>query len=149
MHILDGKIQTNTNHSNFMTMSGILASSVQPYVIDFSEPTIRTKSEDLLDLKDLANYCEVEPHNTKNQEFLGHGNSLFLAIARAIILTANFHDEPHSILSKKTNKSTKMNHILMSSDVYLQEILRKTLCLHWLRNLDTEKFELKYSKYEF
>lgn len=42
----------------------------------------------------------------------------------------------------------------MSSDVYLQEILRKTLCLHWLRNLDTEKFELKYYKdfinvYEF
>ncbi len=96
-------------------------------------------------------YFVVEPEVSKQLELLGCENSLYLAVARAILFAFHFDINQkknestfcNSIFSKEIDNSKK--HFQFNSDMALQEFLREQLCLHWLKSVKSFT-KSKYSK---
>jgi len=93
-------------------------------------------------------YIEVSPEHTKQMERMGSENSLFLAIARSLLYNIHFVDEKHeSFLCNLFIDDDKRQKLKFDSDLSLQELLRKKLCLYWLSFVNDGKFKPDNCKY--
>lgn len=96
-------------------------------------------------------YFIIEPDHTKQLELQGANNSLFLSIARCILFKIHFVDKKYEFLLR----NAFLNDVLpikasfsFDSDMVLQELLRKKLCLYWLSHVVNGEFKsnCKYKK---
>ncbi len=86
------------------------------------------------------NFYVLEPEHTESQDLAASDNSLFISVSRSLIYNIKFQGLRSQLLSSESE-----DHFC---DLYLQEILRRKLCLYWLEILATENAELriKYSR---
>ena len=94
---------------------------------------------------DYDDYLEVLPYKTSLLEYNGAENSLFLAIARSLLYNINFVER--DILNKICLDNSNEN-LKLGSDLNLQQVLRKHLCMYWLSNVKNGvlKHDSKYSR---
>ena len=97
-----------------------------------------------LDSKVFGEYFVVEPEHTLKLEQLGSDNSLFLAIARAFLFKIHFEDKLFELVLRNcltlNDDNGCIEPIQFDSDVELQEIIRKRLCLHWMNSIQQKTF---------
>ena len=93
-------------------------------------------------------YIEVSPEHSKQMERLGSENSLFLALARSLLYRVYFVDETYVSHLNCLFFDEERPKFKFDSDVDLQELLRKKLCLFWLSFVNDGKFKsnCKYKK---
>jgi hypothetical protein len=97
-------------------------------------------------------YFIIEPEHTKQLELQGANNSLFLSIARCIIFKIHFVDKKYEFLLRNAFLNdvlpAKPTTFSFDSDMVLQELLRKKLCLYWLSHVVNGEFKsnCKYKK---
>lgn len=80
----------------------------------------------------VDDYFLVEPEHTHSMELSGSDNCLFLALARSFLSKFYFENKKYEFIIRLfcfNNINSKYN---LNSDVNLQQILRKKLCLYWL-----------------
>ena len=98
----------------------------------------------------FSDYFVVSFESTRHLEQAGSDNSLFLLMARAILYRLNFIDENYaSFLRCQLFHGLISDDYRFDSDMSLQELVRKRLCLHWLSRVRNGRFvheECKYSK---
>jgi hypothetical protein len=96
-------------------------------------------------------YFLIEPEHTKQLELQGSSNSLFLSLARCILFKIHFFDKKYEFLLR----NAFLHDVLpakaafsFDSDMVLQELLRKKLCLYWLSHVADGEFKsnCKYKK---
>ena len=97
----------------------------------------------------LSDYIEVIPEHTKQMEKQATDNSLFLAVARSLLFKVYFVDKNYEKFLKIFcfDAETQREGITLDSDLALQEILRKKLCLYWLGFVVEGAFQSANCKY--
>ncbi len=154
------------NNRSYNSPSSLLNSSSDTlnYILqyNFKEPNDASVLEDLTRLKIEAlhdepkttsqlfqDYFIVQPELALKMEEAGAGNSLFLAIARALLYKLYYRD--HNF--EPTMRSVYFSDIDLiasfkfDSDLALQEVIRKKLCLFWLSSLKAQN-SLNHTKYK-
>lgn len=144
---------STSTKNNSPILSAILNASVDilPYVLqyNFSGPPGRDyfKENQAKLLDGVASspepsccpddYFPVEPGHTQLQEKLGSENSLFLAIARSLLFKMEFEKRNYECALRDVYFSDVdfIAHFNFDSDLALQEVLRKKLCLFWMNNV--------------
>lgn len=107
---------------------------------------------DLMPSTCFDDYFEVQTQlNAKQLESYGLHNSLFLAVARSLLYKIYFVDRKYKYLIKAAyaNCMDELDvEFKFDSDMKLQEILRKSLCVYWLGFVHNGEFvnECKYSR---
>ena len=93
-------------------------------------------------------YFIVQPEQGIRMEEAGADNSLFLAIARALLYKLYFRDHTfeHTMRTVYFSDLDLIERFRFDSDLALQEIIRKKLCLFWLKSLKTPN-SLNHTKY--
>lgn len=156
---------SNNNHSQNSSPSSILNSSsdilsnLLQYNSQCPSSKLTDNSTQLRMIENLHNepknpsqlfhdYFIVQPEQGIRMEEAGAGNSLFLAIARALLYKLYFRDHTfeHTMRTVYFSDLDLMERFRFDSDLALQEILRKKLCLFWLKSLKTPN-SLKHTKY--
>jgi hypothetical protein len=95
-----------------------------------------------------TDYIEVSPEHTKQMERMAPDNSLFLAIARSLLFKVHFVDKRYQIyLRRFCLDGDERRNLTFDSDLGLQELLRKKLCLYWLSFVSDGKFKQENCKY--
>ncbi len=122
-----GDLKKRPSSRNSPLLADLLCSSLQHYEIIHSE-------------KPMPKFYALEPTHTKHQDLATAGNSLFIAVARSLIY-----------MLKLGGKRCKFLGIEWKDDIcdlYLQEILRRKLCLYWLDILarDSREIKTEYSR---
>jgi hypothetical protein len=115
---------------------------------------LSNESTNIVDLNKISNkfddYFCVESENTLKLEELGSQNSLFLALARCFLYKIYFEDFNYEYVLRNAylKNISFIQSFQFDSDMALQEIIRKKLCLHWLENAyNINKFNCtKYSR---
>ena len=95
----------------------------------FEQPKVSERLED---------YYRIEPEHAKHFEELGSENSLFLAVARAILYKMYFEDLNYRFIIKHIYFKT--DEIKLDSDNHLQRLIRKKLCTFWLSKVQSNLF---------
>ena len=93
-------------------------------------------------------YASIVPEWTRRVEVLAADNSLFLSVARALLYKIYFVDRKYEFLLRCVYLSEVSDEFTFDSDLALQELLRKNLCIYWLSNVVAGEFvpHCKYSK---
>lgn len=111
---------------------------------------IESEFEISLNQKD---YYEVDVSKTRKLEVYGCENSLFLALARSILYKVHYIDQKyaHIIKTVYAHCFQEPSAVKFNSDMKLQELLRKSLCIHWLGFVYNGEFKTacKYSRYYY
>jgi len=95
-----------------------------------------------------TDYIEVSPEHTKQMERMAPDNSLFLAIARSLLYKVHFVDKRYqAYLRRFCFDGDERRNLTFDSDLGLQELLRKKLCLYWLSFVSDGKFKQENCKY--
>ncbi len=129
----------------------------QPTIIKFDDHETKSNEEPKQELKatakssdDYFNYSEaalsyrfqdyyqIEPEHTRCFEEQGDDNSLFLAISRALLYKLHFENKNYVHLFRHVYFS-EMNFNI-HSDVQIQKLIRKKLCIYWLKKIQNGNF---------
>ena len=97
----------------------------------------------------INDYFNVTFQSTRQLEASGADNALFLLLARAILYKLNFTDPTYQrFLRMKVFYRLVRKDYRFDSDVQLQQLIRKRLCLHWLSFVIDGKLKhnCKYSR---
>jgi hypothetical protein len=96
----------------------------------------------------LEDYYKIEPTFTKCLEESGSENSLFLAISRSLLYKIYFENENYKHIFK--NIYFKNMRYKINSDICIQRLLRRKLCIYWLSKVKNSQFikGSTYSKYD-
>ena len=95
-----------------------------------------------------SDYFVVTFESTRQLEQAGADNSLFLLVARALLYRLNFVDQGYgTVLRTQVFQGLVQEGYRFDSDMSLQELLRKRLCLHWLSFVRNGKFTSDDCKY--
>ena len=96
----------------------------------------------------FSDYFVVQFESTRQLENAGADNSLFLLIARALLYKLNFVDESYeAVLRNHIFQGLLPKDYRFDSDMSLQELVRKRLCLYWLSYVRCGKFIREDCKY--
>ena len=96
----------------------------------------------------LSDYFVVSFESTRQLEQAGSENSLFLLVARAILYRLSFVDESYeTVLRNQIFHGLIHKDYRFESDMSLQELIRKRLCLYWLSYVRNGKFISEDCKY--
>ena len=142
-------------------LSEILNQKSNVFTLNFtqieSKQSRNVKHDNLEDLKQfeqpklsdrLDDYYYIEPEHTLWFEELGTENSLFLAVARALLYKMYFEDLNYRFIIKHIYFKT--DEIKLDSDNNLQRLIRKKLCLFWLSKVQKNVFNSsRYLKFDF
>jgi hypothetical protein len=100
--------------------------------------------------KCFVDYFIVEPEMTKTLEIHGSENSLFLAISRALLYKIHFVDKNYIYVLRDVllKSAIDTKEFQFTSDIALQEVIRKRLCLFWLSHVQDGQFIHNNCKYK-
>jgi len=86
--------------------------------------------------------------NIQNLEKLGCHNSLFLAVSRALLFKINYEDQDlaENLRNVCFSNIDGISSFCFNSDMALQELIRKALCLYWLKVAKRNYLNLSKSK---
>jgi hypothetical protein len=138
----------------------IASNEILPYVLQFSSSpltTVATHSlqscfqDEQLNSTNSNEFIEFSPESSKDMENSAPDNSLFLAISRSILFKIEFESPGYeSVIREFLFNENETTTFIFNSDVDLQEVLRRKLCLHWLDKVRDGHFKngtnCKYSK---
>jgi hypothetical protein len=93
-------------------------------------------------------YFEIVPDQSEKIELLAPDNSLFLAIARALLYKIYLIDRKYEFLLRRVYLHEVNDEFVFDSDLTLQELLRRNLCIFWLSHVIDGEFvpHCKYQK---
>jgi hypothetical protein len=96
----------------------------------------------------FEDYFEISPDQSKRVEAFAPDNSLFLAVARALLYKIYFVDRNYEFLLRRVYLSDVDDEFVFNSDLTLQELLRRNLCIYWLSHVVDGEFvpHCKYQK---
>lgn len=89
--------------------------------------------------KNLGDYFEINGMVSDSTEQLGSDNSLFLAVARALIYKRTYENNNHYHSNMFSSEGQKLE-----SDNRIQRVLRINLCRYWLKSIEKSNFLSKY-----
>ena len=115
-----------------------------PYVVtNISNTSCLSKSEDDEDFSFIKqNYVALETNLSEfqinNNQLTRDANSLFLSVARALIHQLIIRPKYEFHLRHFLNLS---HDVKLYSDINLQHIIRRNLCLYWLKFIENSQYK--------
>lgn len=85
----------------------------------------------------IQDYFTIYSEKTFKLEESGSGNSLFLALARAILYKLAYENPYYEFILRNICFSDieYIDNFKFDSDLALQQLIRRKLCLYWLKSL--------------